>query len=228
MKRKIKQFLGDAIKEIIFVVIGILIAVSINNANEIRKSEKNLAGILTNYKEDVKIDTLAIHQVLQRLEFTETLFNQFLSDTVTKELYQKNPAALGLVLSFAPFELQKKGIRSLEGFESASETPDSLVIRILANHAYFDHLLSETHTRISDDISENMQYLKMNKPWIGDLLMGKIDNPEMYDYYISRTYKARLAIHYNLVFKNLKPILEQYQVVAKKTLEDLDKRLEKE
>lgn len=45
---------------------------------------------------------------------------------------------------------------------------------------------------------------------------------------MSKTYKARLAIHYNLVYKNLQPYLQQYQIVAKKTLEDLDKRLQEE
>lgn len=179
MKKGIKSFLLYGIREIVFVVIGILIAVSINNANESRKSKKNLEGILTTYTEDLKIDTLTIGQVLKVLEQKEELFTQFLSDTVTIASYKEKPIAYGLVLSYAPFQLQKKGIRSLEGYESSSKKSDSLVIRILANHSIFDHLLNETHNRIGKDIDENMQYLKLNQPWIGDLLMGKINTPEM-------------------------------------------------
>ncbi|GGG12664.1 hypothetical protein GCM10011344_11740 [Dokdonia pacifica] len=228
MKKGIKGFLLYGIREIVFVVIGILIAVSINNANESRKSKKNLEGILTTYKEDLKIDTLTIGQVLNVLEQKEKLFTRFLSDTVTIASYEEKPVAFGLVLSYTPFQLQKKGIRSLEGFESSSKESDSLVIRILANHSIFDHLLNTTHERIGEDIDENMYYLKTNHPWIGDLLTGKIDNPEMLDYYMSKSYRARLAIHYNLVYKNLQPYLQQYQITARKTLEDLDKRLQEE
>ncbi|WP_158594447.1 hypothetical protein [Aquimarina sp. AD1] len=41
----IQKYLVYAVGEIILVVIGILIAVSINNANEIRKTKNNLNNI---------------------------------------------------------------------------------------------------------------------------------------------------------------------------------------
>jgi len=228
MKKGVKGFLGYAIREVILVVIGILIAVSINNANEARKSKKMLEGILTTYKDDLKIDTLATGQILGILEAKKALFQQFLSDTVTKEMYQKNTGAFGLALSYVPFELQKKGVESLKRFDSDSKKSDSLVIRILANHSTFDHLFDAINKNISEDVSENMQYLKTNEPWIGDLLMGRINNPEMWDYYVSKTYAARLAIRYNLEYKNLEPYLLQYKKVATQILQDLEQRLQEE
>ncbi|MFD2562298.1 DUF6090 family protein [Aquimarina rubra] len=220
----IRKYLLYAIGEIILVVIGILIAVSINNANEVRKTKNKLKNILITYKEDLKIDTLQVGRSLVFLDTRKKVFDQFLSDSVNIDMYKKNPTAMGLVLSYNPFELQQKGIRLLEKFESSGET-DSLVTRILANHNAFDTLLKETHERIGADITDNMDYLKYNHPWVGDLLLRKLDNPEMFEYYVSDTYKARLAIHHMLVFGNLKPILEQYQKSAKDILDRIEKRV---
>ncbi|WP_139195575.1 DUF6090 family protein [Aquimarina amphilecti] len=225
MKDKgIRKYLLYAIGEIILVVIGILIAVSINNANEIRKTKNNLKNILTTYKEDLKIDTIMVGRALDVLDARKKMFDQFLSDSVTIEMYKKNPSAMGLILNYNPFELQQKGIRLLEKFNSNTET-DSLVTIILANHNAFDKLIKETHERIGSDISDNMNYLKYNHPWIGDLLLGKLENPAMYEYFISDTYRARLAIHNMLVYGNLKPILDQYIKSTKTILVDIEKRV---
>lgn len=227
MKGKgIRKYLLYAIGEIILVVIGILIAVSINNANEVRKTKNHLKNVFVTYQEDLKLDTLKVHNALQLLDTRKTMFDQFLSDTVTIDMYKDTPRAMGLVLSYNPFELQQKGIRLLEKFESSSTETDSLVIQILAHHNTFDVLLKETHKRIGEDVTDNMDFLKYNHPWIGDLLFGRLENPEMYEYFISDTYHARLAIHYMLVYGNLRPLLDQHLTSAKDILNKIEKRID--
>ncbi|GAA0721491.1 hypothetical protein GCM10009430_22830 [Aquimarina litoralis] len=153
------------------------------------------------------------------------MFDQFLSDTVTIDMYKNTPRAMGLVLSYNPFELQQKGIRLLEKFESSTET-DSLVIQILAHHNTFDVLLKETHKRIGEDVTDNMDFLKYNHHWIGDLLFGKLENPEMYEYFMSDTYHARLAIHYMLVYGNLKPLLDKHLISSRDLLSKIENRID--
>lgn len=227
MKGKgIRKYLLYAIGEIILVVIGILIAVSINNANEVRKTKNNLKNVFVTYQEDLKLDTLKVHNALKLLDTRKTMFDQFLSDTVTIDMYKDTPRAMGLVLSYNPFELQQKGIRLLEKFESRSKETDSLVVQILAHHNTFDVLLKETHKRIGEDVTDNMDFLKYNHPWIGDLLFGKLENPEMYEYFISDIYHARLAIHYMLVYGNLKPLLEQHLTSSRDILGKIKNRID--
>ncbi|MBW1297423.1 DUF6090 family protein [Aquimarina litoralis] len=226
MKGKgIRKYVLYAIGEIILVVIGILIAVSINNANEVRKTKNHLKNVLVTYQEDLKLDTLKVNNALELLNTRKLRFDQFLSDTVDIEMYKTYPRAMGLTLNYNPFELQQKGIRLLEKFESSTTETDSLVIQILAHHNAFDTLLKETHERIGDDVTDNMDYLKYNHAWIGDLLFGKLDNPEMYDYFLSDTYHARLAIHYMLVYGNLKPLLEQHLTSSKDILSKIESRI---
>ncbi len=57
-KNKTGKYLKYAIGEIILVVIGILIALQINNANENRKNSNKELEYLTNIKEEIKQDSL--------------------------------------------------------------------------------------------------------------------------------------------------------------------------
>jgi hypothetical protein len=104
---------------------------------------------------------------------------------------------------------------------------DTLVSNILATHRFYDNLINTSIDRISEDIDSNMSYLKKEQPWIGDLLLGQLDHPDMMPYYLSQRYKAQLAIHSTLVFGNLEPLLKALQDYNRKTIEQLNKRLEK-
>jgi hypothetical protein len=67
MENKTGKYFKYAIGEIILVVIGILIALQINNSNELRKEKDQEAIILTDIREDF---------IATRLNFLETIKNQ--------------------------------------------------------------------------------------------------------------------------------------------------------
>ncbi len=68
MENKTGKYLKYAIGEIILVVIGILIALQINNWNEIRKNDEKEALLIKNIIEDLSSDTIHINQALNELE----------------------------------------------------------------------------------------------------------------------------------------------------------------
>jgi hypothetical protein len=214
--------------EIILVVIGILVAVNINNYNEKKASETRLETYLKVYKQDLEIDTLVVGQVLKFVDNRREHFKIFLSDTVSAKTYQDNPQGYGLTLSYSPFNLQQKGIGLLENYVNTNEIEqDSLITDILASHRIFENLVSTSIDRIAQDIDNNMSYFKKDQPWIADLLLGKINNPDMMPYLLSQNYKARLAIHSTLVYGNLEPQLKALQDFNKETLRKLNERFKK-
>ena len=225
-KKGIYKYLMYGIGEIILVVIGILIAVNINNRNERKASENRLKSYLQVYHQDVVQDTTVIGNVMTYITERKEYFKLFLSDTVDQEDYVLKPQGYGLTLSYSPFTLQKKGINLLEKYVNNNETEqDSLVSKILTNHRILDNLLTETNERIGDDIDDNLNYLKANQPWIADLLMGRTDNPDMMDYYLGEAYRARLAVHSTLIYGNLEPLLKQLQADYAVTLKAIEERL---
>jgi len=82
---KFKKYILYAIGEIFLLVVGILIAVSINNWNENSKSEKQLTSILKIYKQDLVIDTTKVHSSIKQLEEREEAIQLFLGDKVTPQ-----------------------------------------------------------------------------------------------------------------------------------------------
>lgn len=226
--KRLKNYLFYAIGEIVLVAVGILIAVSINDYKQAKASDLRLENYLKVYQKDLEQDTLVVGQVLKFIDDRKEFFKIFLSDTVSFKTYELHPQGYGLTISHAPFKLQKKGIGLLENYvNDSSIEQDTLISNIIANHSIYDNLLSTSQKRISDDIDNNMIYLKTEQPWIADLLLGQLDHPDMMPFYLSQNYKALLAVHSNLVYGNLEPQLKALQAYNIETLKQLNKRLEK-
>ena len=73
---KTGKYFKYAIGEIILVVIGILIALQINNWNEERKEVLHQKGILTNLVEDLRADSASFHENYRKLSEVEAVHHQ--------------------------------------------------------------------------------------------------------------------------------------------------------
>lgn len=120
-KKSFTRYILYGIGEIVLVVIGILIAVNINNFKEKKDSEVKLKTYLKIYKKDLEIDTLVVGQVLKYIDDRREHFKLFLSDTVSTKTYDDNKQGYGLILSYFPFNLQQKGIGLLENYVNDTE-----------------------------------------------------------------------------------------------------------
>ena len=67
-KNRTGKYLKYAVGEIVLVVIGILIALSINNWNEGRKNDQKESLLIKNIIEDLNLDSVHINQSLNELE----------------------------------------------------------------------------------------------------------------------------------------------------------------
>ena len=82
-ENQFSKYLIYALGEIILVVIGILIALQINNWNEHKKQQAEEQRILLNLKTDIKNDTLQLSAHLQKSEKRVELL-QALTETLSK------------------------------------------------------------------------------------------------------------------------------------------------
>jgi len=101
-ENKVSKYLIYAIGEIILVVIGILIALQINNANENSKKTEFEITILENIKEDILADKIDCELNLQYLKTTITneqlLLNFLLNDSLKEPNNISYVDALGIDL----------------------------------------------------------------------------------------------------------------------------------
>ena len=79
-KNKTGKYLKYALGEIVLVVIGILIALSINNWNETRKDQQELRNILQNIATDMRVDALNLKDNLEYAKEENKRIKTFLNN----------------------------------------------------------------------------------------------------------------------------------------------------
>lgn len=85
MKDKITKYYKYAFGEIVLVVIGILIALSINNWNEARKNRIEQLILINNIIEDLRLDSIHINKSLREVGNQKRLVDDLISKSLDKE-----------------------------------------------------------------------------------------------------------------------------------------------
>ena len=112
--RKIRKTLADdnkpikylryAIGEIILVVIGILIALQINNWNENRKNKVFEKEILTQIQENLKNDKLALEEIVTNFSKAVKSSEKILNSEVSQKTQDSINIWLGAIIQFDRFQ----------------------------------------------------------------------------------------------------------------------------
>lgn len=219
------SYLVYGIGEIILVVIGILIAVSINNWNEDRQKRNELQNIYTIVKQDLNNDLDEIEDVLEFYESRKPIFQKVLGDSVTRTDYIYNPVYYFLILGYPEISFDKRGFNLLSEFRSNSEhIQDTLVTEII--DFYTERLLEiqiDDNTR-SKDFDDNFFHWKNTFPWWSSYIMRK-DVTGFLDYALNDPdYKNRVANAYFLAYDVFLPELELFKERANKIIEVIEER----
>ncbi|MFK5878531.1 MAG: DUF6090 family protein [Flavobacteriaceae bacterium] len=121
MENKTGKYLKYAIGEVVLVVIGILIALSINNWNEQVKKDKNIASVFETVKKDLLSDISEVNEFIDFYEEKDSLIELVLNRKVTKEDYQKKPNLRTIVMYYNELSINKLGYETLK--ENINDVP---------------------------------------------------------------------------------------------------------
>ena len=115
MENKTGKYLKYAVGEILLVVIGILIALQINNWNEDRKQQDSLNAIYLITKEDINHDISEIDSFIKDYEeIRKPAFEAVLHTKLTKEDWLKNPHYKTVIGGFKDFTINQRGFELLQ------------------------------------------------------------------------------------------------------------------
>jgi len=221
------NYLKYAVGEIFLVVIGILIAVSINNWNENRKQQKLFLTILKNIEDDMKSDTLVFYQTKDNFTKGDSIFKRILENQMTREDYINCERCANIINAHAPLNFKTKGFEMLKGYvDNQNETKDSLAADILMFYSQITDLSQIINEHIKNDVSGNLKYWKENHDWFYLNHEERIKNEDFLNYVVNSTdFKNRVAMQRILVVKNLKSILDTFNKNAKILLPRIEARL---
>ena len=154
---KTSKYVKYAIGEIILVVIGILIALQINNWNENRKTKKFEHEILTlidqNLEQDASLISIELSKGKLANELTDRLLKQVAQQNYNDSLNQW----MGKIISFERFKSQSSAFEVLKakGIENISNK--ELQIALIS---YYDEILFKLYESLNDVLGS------FNNDWI--------------------------------------------------------------
>ena len=222
---KTMKYLGYAIGEIMLVVIGILIALSINNWNETRKQKETTNSIYGLVKEDLINDISVIDSFLKEYdEVRKPSFESVLKTKLTKDDWVKNPDFKTVILGYKDLSINQRGSDLLKN-------QINLTVNIEQNLAseitlFYNQHLVEIDIAIGDIggvFTDNTKNLN-NYDWFSAFLLhnemeGVID-------YISNdpNAKNRITLYY-IVFEIYANELRNFRENAKEMIIKIDKQV---
>jgi hypothetical protein len=128
-ENKLSKYLIYAFGEIVLVVIGILIALSINNWNEGRKNDQKESILVKNIVEDLRLDSLHISKSLNELANQMDVLDDLIAKALDSEIVL-NYDSTGLVRYSSDF----RPISQRNHAESVSNLENEYTREVLQNY----------------------------------------------------------------------------------------------
>ena len=227
MENKTSKYLKYAIGEIVLVVIGILIALQINNWNELRKERQELLNIYGIVLEDLKNDINEVKIILDFKKQVQPFFIKILDGKLTEKDYQECPKCVNLIFGYQDWTVDKRGVGLLKNTAvDLSNSKDSLQLKITQFYTKYEGEFSGDDMLRSHDLEKNIFEWEKNYSWYANFSTGKTYD-EFIQYSITdQDYKNRVASYYLLHYKIYIPLLESFITEAEVLIKDINKRLE--
>ena len=196
-KDKISSYFVYAIGEVFLVVIGILIAVYINNKNEERKQQNELNNIFLIIKNDLLHDIKEAKEIILFEENKKDFYDSFFNNKLTVKNYEESYQLRRLIFGYLEISFNKRGFKLLNDLKNIDLSKDSLIIKSIELYTHrIDEVLADDELR-DIEFKELYSYWKTQDWWfyyISNITnRNRFESKEFIDYALnSMDYKNRV------------------------------------
>jgi hypothetical protein len=224
---KVSSYLAYAIGEIALVMIGILLALYVNNWNENRKLKSVINNTLSTISYDLEADTLSANTIIKFYKKNLEDSNRILNNEITPDNYMDCLNCFSLVTIYQPFSIQTKGFEQLKQLTDETNTQkDSLISDITRLYSVYTPLIKKSNDRMETIVMKNFYELE-KFPWFIDLATNNLSEEVIKYYTTSEDYKKRVASHRMLAVGNHLGATQKYKEDAIELINRIKQRLNK-
>ncbi len=203
---KTASYLKYALGEIILVVIGILIALQVNNWNEERIKQKTVHTALIQIQNELLGDLDESYNLTSYLEYQDSLMEKVLKNKVTEEDYKTNGYLLNLIRNSSDFTLNRDGYTGLMNIIDESKFGHPELLRDL-KYLYVEGntLLELWKGWFNNFVHEYNNELTKKYGWYftTDALLDSLSHDELNYLLYDPMYKNNVVRYRNLGIGNL-------------------------
>ena len=209
---KTTKYFKYAIVEIILVVIGILIALSINNWNQQKNNEAKITSILKEIQSDIVTDLKASNMIFDYHVLTDSIAKSFLNNRYTAEDVRK-PRFYRIGYNYRDFKIVTNGFDNLKGtIDNVPEKYAALLPEIKDLYVTLKTDINVANNKIRNTVYKNVD-AQSDLSWFEESLKGGMSDEQINFYLNDPTYKKLVGNYMNYRI-NIFKLSNQYRVKA--------------
>jgi len=225
-ENKFTKYLLYAIGEIVLVVIGILIALQINNNNQAKQREIEVRELLTQIQNELAINIQSADEKLRDFCKTDSLIYAVLNDKVNRTDYEVTPDnklidvlnLAQLINEYSEFIIIDNGYLSL--IENSGNFPmkyKPLLQPLTDLYENDKKWVYDYNGLIKENVFDNINYWKFNKKWYSNLSFHNQIDEEAIDFFLSDPYYKNQVAQYSEISIVQLRFITKFRMNAKNT-----------
>ncbi len=224
--KRLKNYTVYAIGEIILVVVGILIALAINDWKQQKNSQNELDRIISVIETDLKSDLKETKNAIKTLKPSQKLITKILDNPKFKDSIRNCIECRYILTGTYITNFNSKGYELLSNYNKDLKTKNKYVDSILSFYEIHSREEFQIKNKLMlDEVVDNMKYLRDTYDWYTDyLIKGKCED-NCLDYFESPNYINRLTYFDALFYNTFLLEIENYKGDLQKTLSFLNERI---
>ena len=222
-ENKFSKYLLYAVGEILLVVIGILIALNINNNNELKKNEQSVASSLqeiqSNLLDDIKESQNVLETSLERDSIQKRIFD-FKNPSTIDDFKNRKVAILGNF--YDDFVINKNGYENLiRQIDVLPKKYEPILKDLKKLYIDLNETINVYNERIRSTVYDNIDFVYTQGWRVYRIKHKQISNEEA-NYYINDNRYKNYIIKYMNDTGNLLRITMAYRIRAIETYQKID------
>lgn len=210
------RYLSYAIGEIILVVIGILIAVQLNNLNQKRISDAQIEKLLDKVEEDLIHNVKLTNEIINYYHIHDSLSRIVIGGKLTMDDYYSNRSLGNLILQFQIMNIITENIDKLLELEESVPSRYAQVIiaaKELRRTSSYDE---NTWIAVRDQRYKNIEFLASNFLWFAKT--DSASTVERYHYFTNDPYYIKRVADYWFKTSHMALTTHYHRSLSLKTL----------
>jgi len=185
-KNKVGKYLLYAIGETILVVVGILIALNINNKNEERKAAENTMLLFKKLHKELELNIKTTNNIINIYRNKDSIAYKIINKKVSKEEFRLNPQKyLNLLITGRGTNISDEAFQNLINEKgNTSQTQDSLILKLKSLYGVNKHEIDMMDAKIGEYIFWVIEKQKNEQDWYYQYYNFRTVTNEMLDYFL--------------------------------------------
>ncbi|EDP95897.1 DUF6090 family protein [Kordia algicida OT-1] len=193
-KTTIKKYLKYAFGEIILVVIGILIAVGINNWNQRTQLNSSNVELRKNVINQLEKDILHIETYEKELDTLQNNYLNILDKAHDKSMLKRGSVVGTLLFSLNTMDTDTHVINMIDNAKLNESKASEKLLNLNAAYKIYLEEIKDVEDLIFETITDNLKEIERTQDWYTDFITDFVCKNECISYLKNdKRHKARMA-----------------------------------